>query len=83
MLNADLALLNEVEAWTRAKNRPKRKIITKSKSKTRPKKKVEEDSGFHYVAYVPIAGAVWKLDGLQRTPVKIGKLTLPHSLNLC
>jgi len=70
MLNADLAMLNEVDEWNRAKNKPKRKAAGKSKPK--PKWKVEEDPGFHYVAYVPIAGAVWKLDGLQRTPVKIG-----------
>jgi len=81
ILNADLALLNEVEAWNRTKNRPKRKSVIKSKPN--PKKKVEEDSGFHYVAYVPIAGAVWKLDGLQRTPVKIGRLVLHYPLKLC
>ena len=32
----------------------------------------EDDSGFHFIAYVPIDGEVWKLDGLDRQPEKLG-----------
>lgn len=74
ILNADLALLNEVEAWNLAQKLPKRKVVIKP----RPKKRVDEDSGFHFVAYVPIDGAVWRLDGLQRAPAKIGKLSIQN-----
>lgn len=32
----------------------------------------ENESGFHFVAFVPIQGDLYKLDGLDRQPVKIG-----------
>ena len=69
ILNADLALLNEVEKSRRAKNNAKRKGAKSTL------KKDEEDPGFHFIAYVPINGVVWRLDGLQRQPVNLGKLT--------
>jgi len=70
ILNADLALSNEVEKWGRAKKNP-RKNVGKSKAK-----KADGDSTYHYVAYVPIKGVVWRLDGLQREPVNLGKYYL-------
>jgi len=66
ILNADLALANEVREWKRAKKNPKR-------ANAKNKKQFEEEPGFHFVAFVPLNGAVWKLDGLQRYPVNIGK----------
>ena len=36
------------------------------------KSKEEEEPGFHFVAYVPIKGEVWKLDGIQRRPIRLG-----------
>jgi hypothetical protein len=67
ILNADLALSNEMEKCKRAKN-SKRKNTNATK-----KKKIEEDEpGYHYIAYVPVNGVVWKLDGLRRQPVNIG-----------
>jgi ubiquitin carboxyl-terminal hydrolase L5 len=67
ILNADLSLLNEVEKSRQAKKKPKKKG-TKSKPK-----KDEEEPGFHFIAYVPINGVVWRLDGLQRQPVNLGQ----------
>jgi ubiquitin carboxyl-terminal hydrolase L5 len=32
----------------------------------------EEEAAFHFVAYVPIEGDVWKLDGLERQPKCLG-----------
>lgn len=32
----------------------------------------EEEDGFHFVAYMPIKGHVWKLDGLDRFPQDMG-----------
>lgn len=68
ILNADLGLQNDFEKAERAKKNSKRRKTTKSK-----RKKDDEDSGFHFVAYVPINGIVWRLDGLQRQPVSLGK----------
>ncbi|KAL8973274.1 MAG: hypothetical protein Q9183_000074 [Haloplaca sp. 2 TL-2023] len=35
----------------------------------------EEDAGFHFIAFVPVEGKVWKLDGLQRQPQNLGPVT--------
>jgi ubiquitin carboxyl-terminal hydrolase L5 len=67
ILNADLSLLNEVEKSRQAKKKPKKKG-----TKGKPKKD-EEEPGFHFIAYVPINGVVWRLDGLQRQPVNLGQ----------
>ena len=75
MLNADLALSNEVDKWKRAKNAKKRKGGTR-KSQAKTKKKEEEETGFHFIAYVPINGVVWRLDGMQRQPVHLGMCSL-------
>ena len=65
----DLSVLNEVEKSRRVRKAPKRKG-----PKSKPKKD-EEESGFHFIAYVPINDAVWRLDGLQRQPVNLGKFS--------
>ena len=58
MLNADLHMKNEVTARKQSK---------------RPKSGNEDDdTGFHFIAYVPIDDNVWKLDGLKRQPQKLG-----------
>jgi ubiquitin carboxyl-terminal hydrolase L5 len=72
MLNADLGLQNDFEKWEKSRKNPKRK---KAPNNNR-KKKDEEEPGFHFIAYVPINGSVWRLDGLQRQPVNLGKLCL-------
>jgi hypothetical protein len=32
----------------------------------------EEDESFHFIAYVPVDGLVWELDGMRRQPVQLG-----------
>ncbi|KAF5876532.1 putative ubiquitin carboxyl-terminal hydrolase protein [Botrytis fragariae] len=64
ILNADLGLSNEVSAW-------KKKRKTKKKS-GRSKSRSDVESGFHFIAFVPVEGVVWRLDGLQRQPVTLG-----------
>jgi hypothetical protein len=32
----------------------------------------EEDEAFHFIAYVPVNGVLWELDGLRRQPVRLG-----------
>jgi len=76
MLNADLGLQNEFEKWEKAKKTPKRK-----KSASKRKKKDQEEPGFHFIAYVPINGTVWRLDGLQRQPINLGKLSAAEISN--
>ncbi|KAF7876564.1 hypothetical protein EAF04_001653 [Stromatinia cepivora] len=65
ILNADLALSNEVSAWE--KKRKMKKKSGKSKSGS------DDGSGFHFIAFVPVKGVVWRLDGLQRQPVSLGQ----------
>ena len=33
----------------------------------------DQEASFHFIAYVPVEGTVWKLDGLERQPQSIGK----------
>ena len=63
MLNADLLLKNEAAA--------------KSMSKKRKAGDDENEPGFHFIAFLPIEDQVWKLDGLERQPMCLGKGRLP------
>ena len=67
MLNADLHMKNQA-------------LARKSTKKAKPGRD-DDDAGFHFIAYVPIADHVWKLDGLERQPQKLGisRLCLPKS----
>ena len=59
MLSADLLLQNEATSSKKAR-----------------KRKAEEDeseAGFHFIAFMPIEGQLWKLDGLERQPMCLGK----------
>lgn len=59
MLNADLALSNEAKS----KSKPKRRTAAQED---------QDQPGFHFIAFVPIEGNVWKLDGLERQPMNLG-----------
>jgi ubiquitin carboxyl-terminal hydrolase L5 len=62
MLNADLFLSDDASS-------------KKSNAKDSRKKGPEADSeqaGFHFIAFVPIDGGLWKLDGLERQPMNLG-----------
>ncbi|PVH71847.1 cysteine proteinase [Cadophora sp. DSE1049] len=71
ILNADLLLKHEYEKWVKSKKNSK-KAPAKKKSQAKKKKNKDEEEGYHFIAYVPIRGEVWRLDGLQREPVKLG-----------
>lgn len=66
-LNADLAMYMEARDFK--KKRPK----TTSSRPKKKKKKPTTDAAFHFVAYVPVGGKVWQLDGLESHPLCIGK----------
>ena len=34
----------------------------------------EPEETFHFIAYVPVNGVLWELDGLRRQPVRLGPL---------
>lgn len=52
----------------------------KSEATSRKRKRVakgtidESDAGYHFIAYVPVGDSLWKLDGLERQPEKLGKV---------
>jgi len=60
MLNADLLLENEATA--------------KGKGKKRSGGEDENEAGFHFIAFIPIEGQLWKLDGLERQPMCLGRI---------
>lgn len=43
----------------------------RSKTSKHSSKDKNADAAFHFIAFVPIAGEVWKLDGLDRQPQKL------------
>ncbi len=63
MLNADLLLENEVTS-------------AKGKGKNRSGGEDENEAGFHFIAFMPIEGQLWKLDGLERQPMCLGRESL-------
>lgn len=65
MLEADLIMKNNVEKENQ-------------KKKARKTNDDDYEGCYHFIAYVPVDGKVWSLDGLQRQPTCIGK-----PLSLC
>ncbi|KAI9680777.1 MAG: hypothetical protein M1817_004217 [Caeruleum heppii] len=65
MLNADLHLKNEATASKKQQGQKKSAA-----------KNVEGDdsAGFHFIAFLPVDGDVWKLDGLDRQPHRLGPI---------
>lgn len=78
MLHADLALKNEYDD----RRKPKKKSQESKKKSTKKSHIADEDddAAFHFIAYVPIYGEVWKLDGLDRQPQKLGEPCKAHQL---
>ena len=62
MLNADLLLQNEATA---------------KKSQKKTANGDESEAGFHFIAFMPIENQLWKLDGLERQPMCLGKRQPP------
>ena len=55
MLNSDLYLKNQAAA-----KKKKKRLVQQEGD--------DDDASFHFIAFVPIEGKVWKLDGLERQP---------------
>jgi ubiquitin carboxyl-terminal hydrolase L5 len=60
MLNSDLQLKNEA-------------TLKRSSGATRQYDDGSSEAGFHFIAFVPVMGSVWKFDGLERQPQSLGK----------
>ena len=61
--------------FSTAERKKKAAANGKKGRKGRKKKKTaeeEEENGFHFIAYVPAAGAVWKMDGMEAMPRRLG-----------
>jgi len=72
MMNVDMRLKEDATAAARKK-------AAKSKKHRKRKKDVDDegDNGFHFIAYVPVCGQVWRMDGMKANPQSLG------SLNIC
>lgn len=86
MLNIDLGLQNQYDDRRKPKAapkpKPKPKADNNSKKGTMKKASTvtdadyvekDDDAAFHFSAYVPIDGYVWKLDGLDRQPQRLSQ----------
>lgn len=62
VLSADLQLKTEIAS-------------KKAKSKKRSQASDDSEAGFHFIAFVHAKDQVWKFDGLERQPQKLGKPT--------
>ncbi|KAL4792312.1 ubiquitin carboxyl-terminal hydrolase [Aspergillus venezuelensis] len=60
ILNSDLLLKSEAAS-------------RRNRSKKSGQEEQEFDAGFHFIAFVPALGKVWKFDGLERQPQALGE----------
>ncbi|KAI0550948.1 cysteine proteinase [Xylaria curta] len=68
LLSEDLLLDNKLESATKRRARPEKKRQKTSNSS----KRKDEPSAYHYIAFVPVDGQVWELDGLESLPLCLG-----------
>ncbi|RYP69793.1 hypothetical protein DL771_005902 [Monosporascus sp. 5C6A] len=72
----DLLLDNKYEVGVKRKKRGTQSQKTGKKPVLKkpatPRKKSEIETPFHYIAYVPVNGQVWELDGFETQPLCIG-----------
>lgn len=67
LISEDLALDNKYEeSLTKKKTQ---KVSTRGGVS---RKKASADANYHYIAYVPVNGQVWELDGFQAKPLRLG-----------
>lgn len=77
MLNIDLALENEFSDRRKPKKTAYNSEVSKNKRTVTDDDYVDENAAFHFIAYIPIKNEVWKLDGLDRQPEKLGSWPFP------
>lgn len=78
LLSEDLLLENKYETACK-----KAKVPAKKRKKTSKSSKRNYEPGtYHYIAFVPVDGQVWELDGLESMPLSLGSSHLRNHLNL-
>jgi hypothetical protein len=78
-LKADAAAHARKVAKARQSNNPKQRQQKRRRFGVKKPKKHDSDDeddeqGYHFIAYVPSAGRVWKMDGMERLPQCLGVL---------
>lgn len=73
-MSVDVSLKEDVLKHERKQNES---LVPKEKRRKRRKltRDIDNDeNGFHFIAYAPALGAVWKMDGMETSPRKIGDI---------
>jgi hypothetical protein len=73
-LFVDLRLREDVKTYNAKKRAQARWKGRKNRKKAKPVDNDDDESGLHFVAFVPAMGQVWRLDGLERNPTSIGQI---------
>ncbi|KAH7157186.1 hypothetical protein EDB81DRAFT_881461 [Dactylonectria macrodidyma] len=79
-LNADLCLENEASEASSKKT--KKRATPKKGRKASRRKRVKTEYGFHFIAYVPVGGYVWELDGLKSKPHRLDAVAADDWTNI-
>ncbi|KAI8965536.1 cysteine proteinase [Daldinia sp. FL1419] len=69
LLSEDLSLDNKYEETMQARKRKTKKKPANTSSQFRA------ETNYHYIAYVPVNGQVWELDGFQAKPLCLGPIS--------
>ncbi|KAI1117766.1 cysteine proteinase [Nemania sp. NC0429] len=72
LLSEDLLLDNNYEAAAKKSKAPAKKRKKTSSSSSKTSKRKYEPGTYHYIAFVPVEGQVWELDGLESLPLCLG-----------
>lgn len=75
-LVVDASLKDDVAKYERKKREAEK---NGSGARKRKRRKVtmdadDEENGFHFIAYAPALGSVWKMDGMEASPRKLGDI---------
>lgn len=73
MLDTDLCLENQFDDRNKPIGKPK-SAGKEKKGKVTQDDYADADAAFHFIAFVPIFEEIWKLDGLDRQPAKLGSV---------
>ena len=75
IMNVDTRLREDVIEAAKKQKRleQERNRKTKKRRKRVSHDRDDDPPGFHFIAYVPVGGSVWRMDGMECFPRKIGK----------
>ncbi|KAK7883764.1 hypothetical protein LTR67_010926 [Exophiala xenobiotica] len=76
-MNVDLRLKQDFAAAEKEKKKKAAQAKRPPRKKRKQEEELEDDeeNGFHFVAYVPASGSVWRMDGMEVLPRKLGALS--------